>query len=253
MSSTVEVFFQGLVLWWMTAPGPYGVVPDFTAAANAHEAILEISSSQYADGNCPAGFTNRRGIVCAMSLSEAKKPGGVSMTFAEPASSILGVPDPTLCPIPKLQDAGTALVLRPEFKPPEGERNAGWVRFHGGTFESFSPCGNRDCARSSGWRTDAQAVTLTLGNLANRNEPLVIPLPAGARVTVSNRRSASSNHDSANDNLDWCLYFSMVTNAAAEDIPCPGRPTVPRCKETPTESSDKHVASTIACSNSQYP
>ena len=251
MSSTVEVLFQGLVLWWMAAPGPYVVIPDFTASPIPHEAALGIRSSEYAGGNCPAGFTSEEDDLCTLSLIGAKKPGGVSMKFA--AASRLAVSRQAGCPIPKLQDAGTPLVLRPEFTPPAGGRNAGWVQFEGGTLTPRSSCGNGDCPRSVKWTSDGQEVTLTLGNLSDRNEPLVIPLPADAVVQVVNNRSTGSHHRrSANDDIDWCLYFLMVTNAAAVDIPCPGKPAIPQCETTPTTSSNGHWE-TIACSNSQYP
>lgn len=254
MSSTVEVWFHGLVLWWLTAPGPYAVVPDFTAATNAHHATLRIVSLQYEGGNCPTGFTGDGS--CTISLTQARKPGGVSMKFAAGASRM--VSREPFCPIPKLQDAGTPLVLRPEFTPPAGDRNAGWVQFEGGTLTPYSPCGNDDCARSVFWTPDAQEITLTLGNLSNRDEPLVIPLPADSIVTVSNERpersdgrraNADEEHHHAAAVADWCLYFQMVTNDAATAISCPGRPEVPICPGMRCNGAE----TTIACSNSQYP
>jgi hypothetical protein len=277
----VQVFFMGMVMWWLAAPGPFVLIPDLAGRAVPHAAVIEATPASFVDGVCPGGFTTGDDGDCEFALNGAGATGGVSISLVTTAIPQAGAS--SYCTVPKIQRF-TSYALRGEFTPPLGSGNAAWMMAEGGRAVSGvqtcmnTPPGN--CPRFVRWSvpaTETQPVRLILANRKDGAPPIEARLKAGAQVRISNSPTALLSTDAAHPRMsgaeDWCMYFEMVAGPRGLRPGCPGAPPIPAQCEPLAAEPDADVVSaesrsmetrsmshrvayrftTIACSNSQYP
>ena len=272
----VQVFFVGMCMWWLTAPGPWVLLPELASDQNAHFATISAAPSAFVSGTCPQGFTTSGDGNCVFALNGKGGTGGVRIALLtnKPSSEF---PEQAFCAIPPLQRS-TLYDLQPEFTPPNGPKNAAWMAAVGGSPRSgtfpcaATPTGN--CPRFVRWSVPVAPpanVVLSLDNLRTGG-PLLVPLANGAQVVISNsppneaihhhtkqhaKQSASAAPTSALTAEDWCFYFRMVAIPGGPLPDCPGNPPIPPPCANPVSPPILHpeevLFQTIACSNSQYP
>jgi hypothetical protein len=276
----VQVYFVGMVMWFLAAPGPWALMPELSNDPNAHFAAIEAAPSAFVGGACPGGFTvNDRGN-CVYALNGKGATGGVRIALLtdKPAG---GFPTNAFCALPPLQRT-TLYALKPEFTPPLGPANAAWMAAVGGTpLSGEFPCASEpagNCPRFVRWTvpsTTTGNVVLSLDNLRT-GTPLFARLTNGAQVVISNSppddveahaqhaktraktpATAGTASPTPLEAEDWCFYFRMVTIPGGPDPQCPGPPRIPPpCPELappPFLHPEKVLFQTVACSNSQYP
>lgn len=268
----VQVYFIGIVMWWLTAPGPFALIPDLSTNEFAHDATITAKPEAFVGGRCPQGFTTDAEGNCTFALNGAGATGGVTISFVPKSSR--PVPASSFCMVPKLQRK-TTLSLRAEYTPPLGANNAAWMVVEGGTAVSgMLECGTAvpgDCPRFVRWSVPAsetEPVELVLANRADGAAPIHAHVKAGAQLSIHNSpRAQHAEHRAAvarplTNSLDWCAYFQMVKRPGPP-LPCPGAPPIPLpCAPSaidPSHGDGTHrrarpwLFQTIACSNSQYP
>jgi hypothetical protein len=271
----VQVFFLGIAMWWLAAPGPYVIIPDLSSHQYAHDATIRVKADAFVDGQCPRGFTSSAG-TCAFAINGAGAQGGVTISFL--ASATVPAPASSFCMLPKLQ-RNSKLMLRRDSTPPLGKNNAAWMMLEGGSaVAGMRTCKNGvpgNCPRFVRWSvpaTSTEPVELVLGNLAGGAPPVRARVKAAAQISISNSphlhpASHAATQPRLTDTLDWCAYFDMVERVGRGGTPtaqpCPGPPAIPRlCRPSAPEPREDETVDptwrtaffqTIACSNSQYP
>ena len=269
----VQVFFVGMCMWWLTAPGPWVLIPDLANEPLQHVAAITAPPHAFLTGTCPPGFDDILG-QCTYVLNGKGGAGGVRLSFLTNTPSG-AFPEQAFCAVPPVQRT-TLYKLKPEYTPPAGVRNAAWMQAIGGTPRSgVFTCESRpadNCPRFVRWSvpfTPPGKVVLALDNLRG-GAPILAQLAPGARVVISNsppdeiparRHPHAKTQDATPGPLtaeDWCFYFRMVTIFPdGVDPICPGAPPIPPpCPDMapPPENFPFGVRfQTVACSNSQYP
>ena len=253
----VKIIFHGIVLWWLTAPGPYALIPDLTTDEMAHDAVIVGKPAAFGlpASKCPRPFDLRDGD-CVFHLNGKGLPGGVRISFKGLETRTAVNPDAAgLCAVPRLQGTGPYELLA-DYTPPSGTRNAAWMSASGGTpIAGTLECSTgRNCPRIMEWTvpgSDSQPVELVLDNLTGKKKTMRVKLAKNARLAV---RNSPVEHAGADD---WCFYFRMVRRGN-DPVQCQGPPTAPQCEGLLVGKDSEHGCShcffqTVACSNSTYP
>lgn len=279
----VSVVFEGMILWWMAVNPGYALVPDLSKWTVPHTATLRASRTAFKGEKCPPGFSGTD--VCSLDLKNAGATGGVQIEITTSTPSN----DPTeMCEVPKLKppDPKDQLVLRPQFTPGTGSRNAAWMAVQGGKGSTYAPkCKSKDddCPRSAQWTVPVakgSSAVLVLKNLKDRADIAAV-LSDGARLLLSNVQSSALDALALNEQQDddrnrgelssmyaedWCAYFEMVAlkGRPNDKVSC-SQPQIPTCDAAADGTADAAASAdvahlhgmrrqeTIACSSSQYP
>ena len=262
----VQVFFVGMCMWWLTAPGPYVLIPELSTDQNAHFASIIAAPSAFVGNACPSGFTTDGGGNCTYSLNGKGALGGVRIALLTntPAGQF---PEGAFCALPPLQRT-TLYALKPGFTPPSGIGNAAWMSAVGGTpLSGVFACDSQppdNCPRFERWTVPVTNghVVLALDNLRS-GPPVLAQLAHGAQLVISNspaqthRTHVKSTSGSPLDAEDWCFYFRMIAIPGGPDPQCPGAPPIPppcpNVAPPPVIGPLTVRFQTVACSNSQYP
>lgn len=267
--SEVQVYFVGMVMWFLTGPGPFALMPELSTDPNAHLASIMAAPSAFVGGVCPPGFSTMTDGNCTYALNGKGAPGGVRISVLTNTPSA-GFPPDAFCAIPPLQRSAL-FELKPAFTPPHGVGNAAWMAAVGGTPSSgILPCqqtSTGNCPRFVRWTvpvTQPARAVLSLDNLRS-GAPLLVQLANDAVVVISNSPPDDAAHaghakltrETTLDTEDWCFYFRMIMLQGGIEPDCPGAPPIPPpCPNSvppPGFYPLKVRFQTIACSNSQYP
>jgi hypothetical protein len=268
--SEVQIFFVGMCMWWLTAPGPYVLIPELSTDPNAHYARITAAPSAFVGNACPSGFTTEDEGTCTYALNGKGAPGGVRIALLTntPAGQF---PEGAFCALPPLQRT-TLYALKPAFTPPSGIGNAAWMSAVGGTpLSGVFPCDATqpdNCPRFERWTVPVTNgnVVLALDNLSS-GAPVLAQLANGAQLVISNSPAGGSAEmhrahrklaaTSPLDADDWCFYFRMIAIPGGPEPQCPGAPPIPPpCPEGAPPPVVQPLGlrfQTVACSNSQYP
>ena len=259
----VQVFFVGMCMWWLTAPGPWVLLPDLENEELKHVATISAAPEAFVTRKCPSRFTLANGR-CTFQLNGAGAAGGVRISFLTNTPPSAAEERP-FCAVPPLQRT-TLYHLKPAFTPPDGVSNAAWMQVIGGKPRSgmfqCNPEGGDNCPRFVQWSVASLRpgnIVLALDHLST-GEPILAELAPGAEIVISNAppaRPAAKRHQHREDKMDWCFYFRMVTDPEGAEPPCETPPAIPLpCPgmvSPPRVPPEGVNFQTVACSNSTYP